>query len=201
VRAIPPAPAGRAESPGLLDEGNRLLWHFPARRLEAEAIRDSILALSGKLDNRMGGPGYYLWEKNTNYVTVFKPKVDLGPDEFRRMVYQFKPRTQQDQTFGAFDCPDAALVMPRRNSSITALQALNLLNSRFIVQQAEFFAERLKREAGDDPTAQVILGFRLAFGREPNASELAAAITLIRDHGTPAFCRAMYNANELVWVE
>jgi hypothetical protein len=183
------------------DRQNRLLWRFSPRRLEAEAIRDSVLTASGRLDPRMGGPGYYLWEKNTNYVVVFPPKAELGPDEFRRMVYQFKPRTQQDPTFGAFDCPDAALVAPRRNASTTALQALNLFNSRFILQQSEFFAERLKREVGDDPAAQATLGFRLAFGREPGATELGAATALIRDHGAPAFCRAMYNASEFVWVE
>ena len=81
---------------------------------------------------RMGGPGYNIWEKNTNYVAVYKPRPSLAPTTFRRMVYQFKPRSQQDPTFGAFDCPDAALVAPRRNVSTTALQALNLLNSEFI---------------------------------------------------------------------
>ena len=60
----------------------------------------------------MGGPGYMLWEKNTNYVVVFKPKEGVGPEEFRRMVYQFKPRSQQDPTFGIFECPDAALARP-----------------------------------------------------------------------------------------
>ena len=104
------------------------------RRLEAESIRDAILAASGRLDSRMGGPGYNIWEKNTNYVAVYKPRAELGPDAFRRMVYQFKPRSQPDPTFGAFDCPDAALVAPRRNVSTTALQALNLLNSRFVIQ-------------------------------------------------------------------
>jgi hypothetical protein len=193
-------PASQNLDPAKIDANNRLLWHFPARRLEAEAIRDNILALSGRLDLRMGGPGYYIWEKNTNYVTVFQPKTDLGADEFRRMVYQFKPRTQQDQTFGAFDCPDAALVLPRRNSSTTALQALNLLNSGFIIQQAECFAERLQREAGNEPTGQAAFGFRLAFSREPSATELTAATALIRTHGTPAFCRAVYNANELVYL-
>ncbi len=83
----------------------------------------------------MGGPGYNIWEPNTNYVAVYKPRTELGPDAFRRMVYQFKPRSQPDPTFGAFDCPDAALVAPRRNVSTTALQALNLLNSRFVIQQ------------------------------------------------------------------
>ncbi|HZT78874.1 MAG TPA: DUF1553 domain-containing protein, partial [Gemmataceae bacterium] len=184
-----------------VDRNNHLLWRRTPRRLEAEAIRDSILAASGKLDRRMGGPGYNLWEKNTNYVTVFRPKAELGPEEFRRMVYQFKPRTQQDPTFGVFDCPDAALARPRRESSTTVLQALNLLNGRLIVQQADYFAERLRREAGDDPERQVELAFRLAFGRPPTGRERSAAAALVRQHGTAALCRAVYNANEFVYVD
>jgi hypothetical protein len=183
-----------------VDAENKLLWRFPSRRLEAEALRDAILATSRELDLRMGGPGYNLWEKNTNYVVVFKPKEALGPDEFRRMVYQFKPRTQQDPTFGAFDCPDAALVMPRRNTSTTALQALNLLNSRFVVLRAEAFADRLRREVGNDPEAQAERGFWLAFGRAPNSVERRAAVQLIRTHGGSAFCRAIYNSSEFVYV-
>jgi hypothetical protein len=116
------------------------------------------------------------------------------------MVYQFKPRSQADPTFGAFDCPDAALVAPRRNVSTTALQALNLLNSRFLVQQAAFFAERLAAEAGHDPARQAERGFRMAFGRTPSAAERAAAVALIRSHGPAAFCRALYNGNEFVYV-
>jgi hypothetical protein len=116
------------------------------------------------------------------------------------MVYQFKPRSQPDPTFGAFDCPDAAMVAPRRNVSTTALQALNLLNSRFVVQQAAFFAERLLREAGPDPGSQVDRGYRLAFGRAPSGAERDAAVALIRPHGTAGFCRALYNANEFLYV-
>ena len=148
----------------------------------------------------MGGPGYNIWEKNTNYVAVYKPRAELGPDDFRRMVYQFKPRSQQDPTFGAFDCPDAALVAPRRNVSTTALQALNLLNSRFVIQQAGYFADRLRTEAGADPSRQAERGFRLAFGRAATAAERTAAARLIASHGTAAFCRALYNANEFVYV-
>jgi mono/diheme cytochrome c family protein len=183
-----------------VDRDNRLLWHVAPRRLEAEAIRDAILATSGRLDTRMGGPGYNIWEKNTNYVAVYKPRADLGPDDFRRMVYQFKPRSQPDPTFGAFDCPDAALVAPRRNVSTTALQALNLLNSRFVVQQAAFFAERILAEAGSDPARQAERGFHLAFGRAPDPAERTAAARLITSHGAAAFCRALYNANEFVYV-
>jgi mono/diheme cytochrome c family protein len=183
-----------------IDGQNRLLWRMAPRRLETEAIRDAVLACSGNLDQAMGGPGYNIWEKNTNYVAVYRPRGELGPDAFRRMVYQFKPRSQQDPTFGAFDCPDAALVAPRRNVSTTALQALNLLNSRFVLQQAALFAERLKAEAGPDPARQATLAFALAFGRAPTSAELQAACGLIRSHGTPTFCRAVYNANEFVFV-
>ncbi len=183
-----------------IDRDNRLLWRVAPRRLEAESIRDEILASSGRLDSRMGGPGYNIWEKNTNYVAVYRPRADLGTDDFRRMVYQFKPRSQQDPTFGAFDCPDAALVAPRRNVSTTALQALNLLNAGFIIQQAGYLADRLRTEAGSDPSRQAERGFRLAFGRAPTAVERTAAARLIASHGTAAFCRALYNANEFVYV-
>ena len=150
-----------------IDKQNRLLWRMTPRRLETESIRDAILACSGQLDPTMGGPGYNIWEKNTNYVAVYSPRVEPGADVFRRMVYQFKPRSQQDPTFGAFDCPDAALVAPRRNVSTTALQALNLLNSPFIIRQAAFFAQRLSADAGPDPCRQADRAFELALGRMP----------------------------------
>ena len=184
-----------------VDRGNRLLWRFAPRRLEAEEIRDGLLAVSGALDRRMGGPGYNVWEKNTNYVTVFRPKVRLGPEEFRRMVYQFKPRSQQDPTFGVFDCPDAALARPRRTASTTVLQALNLLNGRCVLDQAELFARRLRCEVGADPSRQAERAFRLAFGRSPSEKELRASAALIRSHGIAALCRALYNANEFLYVD
>ncbi len=182
-----------------LDAGNRLLWRHPPRRLEAEAIRDTMLQVSGALDRRMGGSGYHLWDYS-GYVIVFKPKEVLGPEALRRMVYQFKPRLQQDGTFGAFDCPDATATAPRRNVSTTALQALNLLNDPFVHGQAQRFAERLRREAGADPEEQVRRAFRLAFGREPSAQETAASLRLAREHGLAVLCRVLFNANEFVFV-
>jgi mono/diheme cytochrome c family protein len=193
--------ASAAEARGLAaDAQDRWLWRYPPCRLEAESLRDAILAVSGTLDLRMGGPGFDLFEPNTNYVKVYTPKKEFGPAEWRRMVYQSKPRMQLDDTFGAFDCPDAGQIAPQRNRSTTALQALNLSNSRFVAQQAGLFAERLRREAGDDPAAQARRGFRLAFGREPSAEEEAAAARLIRAHGAAAFCRALLNANEFLYV-
>jgi mono/diheme cytochrome c family protein len=182
------------------DRDNRLLWRMTPRRLEAEAIRDAMLAASGSLDLRMGGPGYSIWEENTNYVVVFKHKNDLGPEANRRMIYQFKPRSQPDPTFGAFDCPDSALVAPRRNTSTTALQALNLLNSRFVMAQSKALAARLQRDASDDPSKQVSLAFRLTFGRDPTPAEADAGVKVVREHGAATLARALYNANEFVYV-
>jgi hypothetical protein len=181
------------------DASNRLLWRYPPRRLEAEAIRDTMLQVSGVLDRSMGGPGYHLWEYS-GYVIVFKPKAALGPDEFRRMIYQFKPRLQQDRTFGVFDCPDATTTIPRRNRSTTALQALNLLNDPFVLDQGERFAARLRREAGANAAAQVRRAFLLAFGREPSALEASAADKLVQAHGLAVLCRTLFNANEFVFV-
>ncbi|HZN32274.1 MAG TPA: DUF1549 domain-containing protein, partial [Pirellulaceae bacterium] len=152
-----------------VDSANRLLWHFPARRLEAEPLRDAILAVSGNLNLRMGGPGFDLFEPNTNYVKVYTSRKDFGTDQWRRMVYQTKPRMQLDDTFGAFDCPDAGQVAPKRTRSTTPLQALNLLNSAFMVQQSEIFAKRIDAEIGSDVERQVQRAFALALQRQPAA--------------------------------
>ena len=183
------------------DAQTRLLWRYPPRRIEAEALRDAILAVSGKLDLTMGGPGFDLFEPNSNYVKVYTPKTEFGPAEFRRMIYQQKPRMQLDDTFGAFDCPDAGQIAPKRNVSTTPLQALNLLNSNFMLQQAKFFAARVEKDAGKDTAAQVRRVFALAFQRAPSEKELTAATKLVKDHGLAALCRAVLNANEFVFLD
>lgn len=183
-----------------IDASDRLLWRYPPRRLEAEAIRDSILMVSGKLDLRMGGPGFDLFEPNSNYVKLYIPKKSFGPAEWRRMVYQSKPRMRVDDIFGAFDCPDAGQPTPRRTISTTPLQVFNLLNSPFLNQQADFFAQRLKQEAGPEIAEQIRHGFRLAFQRLPDREEVTAAENLIRDHGLQSFCLALFNASEFFFV-
>jgi hypothetical protein len=187
------------ERHAVADADDRLLWRYPSRRIEAEAVRDNILQTTGALARSGGGPGYNLWAYS-NYVTVFTPKVALGPDEFRRMVYQFKPRTQQDGTFGAFDCPDATASVPRRQTSTTSLQALNLLNDEFVFAQADRFAARLKQITNDE-AGQVRAAFRFAFQRDPSPTEAAAASRLTRTAGLAVFCRMLLNANELVTLE
>lgn len=182
------------------DAQSRLLWRYPPRRLEAEAIRDSILFVTGKLDLKMGGPGFSLFEPNGNYVRVYKPKETFGPDDFRRMIYMHKTRMHGDGTFAAFDCPDGGQIAPKRNVSTTPLQALNLLNGAFLLQQADFLAARAKT-GSDTPVSQVRRVFRLAFQRLPTKSEEAAAVKLVEEHGLAALCRAMLNANEFLYVD
>lgn len=184
-----------------VDASSRLLWRYPARRIEAEVIRDSILAASGKLDLKAGGPGFDLFEPNTNYVKVYKAKTQFGPAEFRRMIYQQKPRMQLDNTFGVFDCPDAGQIAPKRNLSTTPLQAFNLLNSPFIVQQAGFFAERVQKAEAEDTSTQVRRTFQIAFQRDPTAQEADAAVKLVESHGLAALCRALFNTNEFLYVD
>jgi cytochrome c553 len=181
------------------DAGNKLLWRFAPRRLEAEAIRDGILAACGNLDLAMYGPGFDLFEPNTNYVKVYIPRKTFGPPQWRRMVYQAKPRMQLDDIFGAFDCPDAGQIAPRRSRSITPLQALALLNSPFMEQQAGIMAGRLQREAADDG-ARVDLLFRLVNGRLPDAEEKSGALALVADAGLPALCRAVLNSSEWLFI-
>ncbi len=183
-----------------VDASARLLWRFPPRRLEAEAIRDSMLAASGVLEERMGGPGFSPFKPNTNYVRVYLPKEEFGPPEWRRMVYMFKARMEQDSVFGAFDCPDAGLIAPRRTQSTTAVQALGLFNSRFTEQQAELMAERCRREAGEAVSPRVQRAFELAFGRLPDEVEERAGCRLVSPFGLKALCRALFNANEFLFI-
>ena len=137
-----------------IDGGNQWLWRYPPGRLDAEEIHDSLLSVAGTLKNIGGGPGYDSFEPNDNYVKVYRPKQQFQPADWRRMIYQNKPRAEIDPTFGIFDCPDASQSMGRRNMSNTPLQALNLLNSPLVVEQVQRFAERLQRECGVDTDAQ-----------------------------------------------
>ena len=181
------------------DAASRLLWRYPPRRLEAESIRDAILAVSGQLDLRAGGPGFDLFEPNTNYVKVYNSKRDFTRDDFRRMIYQNKPRMQLEDTFGTFDCPDAGQVTPKRTSSTTALQALSLLNSPFLLQQSQAFADRVG-PSGTSRETQVTRAFEIAYQRAPTPEELQAATQFVEQHGLAMLCRAIYNTHEFVTV-
>jgi len=183
-----------------VDADTRYLWRFPPRRLEAEPLRDSILFVSGSIDLTMGGPGYDAFKPDDSYVHIYVPKDEFEPGDMRRMIYQWKPRVEQDITFGVFDCPDATQATPKRVSSTSPLQALSLLNSPFMNQQAAAFATRLEAESGADCREQIRRGFVLAFGRPPDEEETRVAEAFVQDHGLVLFCRALYSANEFLYL-
>jgi hypothetical protein len=184
-----------------IDADAAYLWRFPPRRLEAEAVRDSILAIAGKLDPRMGGPGFRLYTYIVDNVATYIPLDQVGPETYRRSVYHQNPRSVKVDVLGEYDLPDCSLPAPRREVTTSPLQALALQNHAFLIDMSRAFADRLERESGTgDAAAQIRRAYLLALGRSPDARELEASEQLVRQHGLFVFCRALLNANELVYV-
>ncbi|TWU25365.1 Planctomycete cytochrome C [Novipirellula galeiformis] len=183
-----------------VDANARLLWRFPTRRLEAEGIRDSMLAASGSLDlAKLGGPGFSGFEVELENVRHYHPKSVYGPEDWRRMIYMTKVRQEREPVFGAFDCPDASMVTPKRSRSTTPLQALNLLNSPFVMQQTGILATRLQQEADSIP-AQITRAWQLCFQRRPSQQEIRDSTRFIEQHGLDQFTRVILNSNEFVFI-
>lgn len=181
-----------------LDADNRLLWRFAPRRLEGEAIRDGILFTTGQLNLQMGGPGFDFF-KTRGGLSGFPPVEEFGPEHMRRMIYSHKIRMEPVPVFGVFDCPDAGQPTPRRTQSTTPLQALNLLNSPFVLQQAEALAELIRGDH-ESPETQVTAAFQRCLCRAPDDRELATASQVATEHGLSVVCRALFNSNEFLFI-
>ena len=188
-----------------IDPENRLLWRMPRVRLEAEIIRDQILAVAGNLDRSLGGPCVYpyidpkLFQSSTKRTWPGKPDED--PSTWRRSLYVYSKRSIRYPLFETFDQPNLVNSCDRRNRSTIAPQALLLMNNNFVLTEAKYFAERLRREAGEDARAQVERAYRLALGRAPAAFERAKTAEFIRSgpNGLAEFCHALFNLNEFVY--
>ena len=181
------------------DVDARLLWRFPSRRLEAETIRDSMLAVSGQLNLTMHGRGYSLFDQRGG-LAGFKPVESFSGEGLRRMIYAHKVRREREAVFGAFDCPDAGQSTARRRESTTPIQALNLFNSTFTLERSEAFAARVKKEFGDDLAKQIHRAYQLALNRDPIADELRDAEPVVREYGLATLCRALFNSNEFLFI-
>jgi hypothetical protein len=181
------------------DADNVFLWRFPTRRLEAEVIRDSILAVSGRLDLKMYGVGFNLFDQRGG-LSGFNPVESPTGEGLRRMIYAHKVRREPEAVFGAFDCPDAGQSTAVRRESTTPIQALNLFNSRFTLEQAEAFASRVKTEVGSDAGAQVRHAFRIALHRDPEQEELVEISAVVAEHGLAVLARALFNSNEFLFL-
>ncbi len=184
-----------------MDASNRLLWRQNPRRLDAETLRDTVLATSGQLDLTPFGPGYRDFVYVEAYAPIYRHVDDDSPGLRRRSIYRFVVRTTPQPFLTTLDCPNPANLTPARTETTTALQSLALLNNPFMLRQARRFAERLTREAGESPTAQVRRAFAVAVAREPAPEELAAGLSLIRGKGMPELCRMLFNASEFCHVD
>jgi hypothetical protein len=198
-------------NPTDVDPENALLWHFPYRRLDVEAIRDSMLAAAGNLNRTMYGPAVRLpipeaaVEAHTDKQSAWTPAKE--PDIDRRTVYAFIKRTLLVPMLETLDFCDTANSTERRAITSVAPQALTLYNGQFVNRQAEHFAQRLANEVGEDPARQIDLAFRLALARRPTEQESAAMQTfLVRETAATdphralvQLCRVILNLNEFVY--
>jgi hypothetical protein len=166
-----------------IDPENRLLWRQNPRRLEAEIIRDATLDITGCLNPRMFGPGVYPFMPPDAVATGSTPKwpkdAKDGPDTWRRSVYIFVRRSARMPMIESFDAPDTVVSCGRRMATVTPTQSLSLMNSAFSSDQAKYFAERLRRDAGDDHAAWVRRAYLLALNRQPSDRELALSLDFL----------------------
>ncbi len=184
------------------DTGNRYLWRQNRRRLEAEAIHDAVLQLAGKLDLSMYGPGYY----NFVFKDDHSPGYDYirfdpdDPTSHRRSIYRLIVRSAPDTFMETLDCADPSQSVPTRLESFTPLQALALLNNRFMVRMSEHFAAQA-RTMGSDLRSQLHAAFFSAVGRPPEDNELDMLEGFARRHGLSNACRLILNLNEFAFVD
>ncbi len=194
----------------VLDAGNTLLWRAPRRKLDAEAVRDSLLAVAGRLDLTMGGPSFQDFvverpEHSPHYEYHLHDPRD--PRSHRRSVYRFLVRSQPQPFMNTLDCADPSISVDKRNETINALQALALLNNGLTVYAAEEFAGRLRTaHPGEetDPavvTSRLQTAYELALARPATAEELARLSGYARAHGWPNTCRVLLNLNEFAFVD
>jgi hypothetical protein len=194
--------ANELENSSYIDSNNRLLWRQNPRRIEAEATRDFVLAISGKLNlQQTGGPGFTDFTYTEGYAPVYQHITADTPELWRRSIYRFVVRSTPQKFLTTLDCPDPANLTPARLTTTTALQSLALFNNDFILRQSRYFAERLQNEAGADVSKQIHLAYALAFSREPTTEEQHLGTQFIQTSGLFAFCRSLFNANEFVYVD
>ena len=187
-----------------VDAENQYLWRMNRSRLDAESVRDSVLQVTGKLDLTMGGPPvkqFFYDDPNVGVTPIIDySRFDVdSPASFRRSIYRYVFRTVTDPLMDSLDCPDASQLSPVRNTSVTALQALTMWNNRFIVRQAEHFAERVGKMS-PDLAAQIDSACELAWGRPPTATEAKALLGYATKHGMANTCRVLLNGNEFMFV-
>jgi hypothetical protein len=204
--------------PAAVDPENRLLWRMRTKRLEAEAIRDCVLAASGRLDSTMGGPPILLVARPDGLVTVDSSKLRRPGDADRRSVYLLSRRAYNLSLLSVFDRPLFAVNCPKRDSSVIPLQSLTMLNDEFIAEEAEHLALRVATAASGSPEQAVRVAFGLVLAREPSGAETRRCAGFLANQqrefkrgGSPQrlavnkalaqLCRTLYNTSEFLYSE
>ncbi len=186
-----------------IDTSNAFLWRMNRRKLEAEAVNDSVLSVAGKLDLTMGGPGFqdFVIDKPAHSPHYEYDQHDVeDPKSHRRSVYRFIVRSQPQPFLTVLDCADPSMSVASRNETVNTLQALAMRNNRLTVAMAKHFAARVSKDASTPP-AQIDLAFRLALARPPSANEAEAMSVYVREHGLTNLCRLIFNLNEFNFVD
>jgi hypothetical protein len=185
------------------DPENRYLWRYPIQRLDAEIVRDAIMAVSGALDGKMGGPPVFPHIPSEILASmsggIWKREED-GPQSWRRSVYVYRKRGLVFPMFEVFDLPDQNTTCGRRNVSTVPTQALTLMNDAFVVRQAKLFAHRVQETAPGDSTRQIDLAYRIALSRPPRPEEAALAVDFLRKRTLADFTHVLLNLNEFLYV-
>lgn len=193
----------RTVSGAAVDSTNSLYWRANRRKLDAESLRDSMLSVAGKLDDRMGGPAFqdFVIEKpehSPHYEYQLHDAED--PRSHRRSIYRFLVRSQTQPFMTTLDCADPSMIVEKRNETVTALQALALLNNKLVLSMSRHMASRLEAASPDDG-ARIETAFRFALGRVPSDDERDALIGYAREHGLKQACRVILNLNEFAFVD
>jgi hypothetical protein len=195
------------EANAKIDSGNRYLWRMNRQRMDAEALRDSALAVAGTLNLKMGGrpvvPPLTDEEKTGMWAPGQWP-VSLDPAEHnRRSVYLYVKRSFPYPMFAIFDSPESSVSCPRRDVTTVAPQALALINSRFMLTQAGKFAERLRKEYPGDPAAAIQTAWETALGRGPSQAEKEQALAFLSgdEKSMANLCLVLLNMNEFLYIE
>lgn len=186
-----------------IDPEDTYLWRYRIQRLEGEVIRDNIMSVAGSIDLTMGGPAIFPHVDESFIKTLFRGiyrNQDDGPAVWRRSLYIYQKRTLPSPMLQVFDLPDMSQSFGARYVSTVPTQALQLMNDDFVLNQAQLFANRVKKEAGDDVAKQVDLAYRIALTRPPTQRELSLATDMILSGSLVDFTNVMLNLSEFLYT-
>jgi mono/diheme cytochrome c family protein len=184
------------------DPENRYLWRFRPQRLEAEIVRDNMLAVGGNINLEVGGEPIFPYVPKEILTSQYRGKwinTPDGPAAWRRGVYVYQRRSLPYPMFDTFDHPDMNVTAGARHVSTVPTQALTLLNNPFVLSEASLFASRVSGQAGD-PSSQVDLAYRIALARPATPGEIAIGIGLIKSQSLEAFAHVVLNLDEFLYM-